>query len=151
MILHYDDGINTPVEQKIKSLKENVQLALNELSGNSDRLYRSLLEAFGTETDAISASFASTAEKLEAEAKDLSNSVADALRRLSALEHIANDIEQIQEDIETINTTIGTIQADYVALERRVQALEDAQTPADQASSARLSQLNINKDGDLNE
>ena len=109
MIIQYDDRPNLTPEQRIQSLRDNVQLAFNELTGNSDNLYKSLLTALGEQTDQLNTDFASVAERIDQEASTLAEAVSGVLDRL-------NDIE----------SDVATLQSQYTALEARVTALENA-------------------------
>ena len=133
MILEFDNNPNLTPEEKVRSLKESVQRALEELMGNSERLYRSLLSALGIEVTSIRNDMTSIAERLEAEAQALAQAVAGAIERLTAVEAIAENIGPIQTELGNINTRltaletrVTTLETNYTALERRVKALEDA-------------------------
>lgn len=133
MIIEYDDGPSLTPEQKIQSLKENIQLALNEIGNNSENLYRSLLKALGVETASLRNDFTSLQERLEAEAQALTEAVANALERLDAVEQIAEQIEPMLTRISALETNytalagrVSTLETNYTALEARVRALEDA-------------------------
>ena len=144
MILEYDNNPNLTPEEKVRSLKENVQRALEELAGNSERLYKSLLSALGVESASIRNDMTSIADRLEAEGQALAQAIADAVERLGAVEaqaaEIEGDIGPIQQEIENIKdrltaletrttaleTRATTLETNYTALETRVKALEDA-------------------------
>jgi chromosome segregation ATPase len=140
MILEFDNNPNLTPEEKVRSLKESVQRALEELMGNSERLYKSLLSALGIEVTSIRNDMTSITERLEAEAQALAQAVAGAITRLEAVEEVAEQIEPILNDIAAMKTRltnletnytslagrVGTLEANYTALERRVKALEDA-------------------------
>lgn len=133
MIIEYDDRPNLTPEQKIQSLKENIQLALNEIGNNSENLYRSLLKALGVETASLRNDFTSLQERLEAEAQALTEAVSNALERLETIEQIAEQVEPILTRLATLETNytalagrVSTLETNYTALEIRVKALEDA-------------------------
>jgi len=140
MIIEYDDRFNLTPDQKIQSLKENIQLALNEVGNNSEKLYKSLLQALGVNITSLRNDFTSLSERLEAEAQALTEAVADALTRLEAVEEVTEQIEPILNDIAAMKTRltnletnytslagrVGTLETNYTALERRVRALENA-------------------------
>lgn len=132
MIIEYDDRFNLTPDQKIQSLKENIQLALNEVVNNSENLYRSLLQALGVNITSLRNDFTSLSERLEAEAQALTEAVAEALTRLEAVEEAAEQIEPILNDIAAMKTRLTnletnytTLQTQYTALEKRVKKLED--------------------------
>lgn len=133
MIIEYDDRPGLTPEQKIQSLKENIQLALNEIGNNSENLYRSLLKALGIETASLRSDFTSLQERLEAEAQALTEAVAGALERLEAVEQIAEQIAPMLDRISALETNytalagrVSALETNYTALEARVRALEDA-------------------------
>ena len=132
MILEFDNNPNMTPEQLVRSLMENVQLALNEQNTTSEGLYRSLLAALGVEVNSIRSDFTSITERIEAEAQALTEAVSGALERLSAVEEIADKIDPILSDIENLKTRLTTAEANivnltayYTALEARVAALEN--------------------------
>ena len=133
MILEFDNNSNLTPDEKVRSLKENVQRALEELTMNSERLYKSLISALGMEVTSLRSDMSSTAERLEEESQSLAQAVAGALERLSAVEAIAEDVGPIQTEIVNIKdrltafeTRVTTLETNYTALEARVKALEDA-------------------------
>lgn len=137
MILEFDNNPNLTPDEKMRSFKENVQRALEELTGNSERLYKSLLSALGVEAASIRSDMTSITERLEAEGQALAQAVAGALDRLSAVEAQAADIEgdigpiqteigNIKDRMTALETRATTLETNYTALERRVKALEDA-------------------------
>ena len=133
MIIEYDDRFNLTPDMKIKSLKENIQLALNEQSSTSERLYKSLLSALGVQTTSLRNDFTSLSERLEAEAQALSEAVADALSRLESVEAIAEQVTPILTRLDTLELNytnlagrVTTLETNYTALEARVRALENA-------------------------
>lgn len=171
MILEFDNNPNLTPEEKVRSLKESVQRALEELMGNSERLYRSLLSALGIEVTSIRNDMTSIAERLEVEAQALAQAVAGAIERLSAVEAIAEDVGPIQTEIGNIKvrltaletrttaleTRTTTLETNYTALERRVQALEgnnstnSGRSSADLLNSVRPMSLNESPDNDSEE
>ena len=133
MILEFDNNPNLTPEEKVRSLKENVQRALEELAGNSERLYKSLLSALGVEAASIRSDMTSITERLEAEGQALAQAIAGAIERLSAVEAIAENVGPIQTEIGNIKdrltaleTRATTLETNYTELEARVKALEDA-------------------------
>ena len=68
MIIEYDNNPNLTPDQKLQSLKEKIQLALDEQSKTSESLYRSLLSALGVNINSLRNDFTSLSERLEAEA-----------------------------------------------------------------------------------
>lgn len=109
MVIEFtNDPLATP-EMMVKSLRDNVQLAFNELSDSSDSLYKDLLKALGVQTKELRNDFSSAAERIDEEARTLTDAVEGALGRLSAVED-----------------ALGTLQDQYTALEARVRALEGA-------------------------
>ena len=133
MIIEYDDRPGLTPEQKIQSLKENVQLALNELTSNSERLYRSLLTALGGQTSSIRGDITSLQERLEAEAQALTEAITNALERLADVEETTEQIGPMLQRLSALESNytalagrVSTLETNYVALEARVRALEDA-------------------------
>lgn len=124
MILEYDNNPNLTLDQKLQSLKEKVQLALDERARTSESLYRSLLSALGVNMSTLRNDFTSLSERLEAETQALTTAVTDALTRLSAVEEIAEQVEPIQSDISSIKSRLTTVENNYTALARRVSTLE---------------------------
>lgn len=121
MIIEYDDRFNLTPDQKIQSLKENIQLALNEVGNNSESLYRSLLQALGVQTASMRSDFTSLAERLEAEAQALTEAVAGIRSRI---EDVEEEAEQLRTDLGNLQSRVSTLETNYTALEARVTALE---------------------------
>ncbi len=140
MILDYDSNPNLTPDDKVKSLKESVQRALEEVSGSSEKLYKSLLNALGVEASSIKNNLASLSERLEEEASTLSDAVAGIVSRLEAVEEIAEGVAPIDSRLTDAESAITTIQDNYVLLEARVAALEGN---ANRASFSSLSRDNI--------
>ena len=133
MIIEYDNNPNLTPDQKLQSLKEKIQLALDEQASTSERLYRSLLLALGANTTSLRNDFTSLSERLEAEAQALTEAVADALERLESVETIAEQVEPILTRLSALETNytnlsgrVTTLETNYTALEARVRALENA-------------------------
>lgn len=137
MILEFDNNPNLTPDEKVRSLKENVQRALEELAGNSERLYKSLLSALGVEAASIRSDMTSITERLEAEGQALAQAIAGTIERLSAVEAQAADIEgnigpiqteigNIKNRLTALETRATTLETNYTELEARVKALEDA-------------------------
>ena len=126
MILDFDNNPNLPAEEKVKSLKESVQRALEESSSNSERLYKALLTALGAETSSLNNGIASLSERLEQEAKALADAIEDLVTRIETVEGIAEQVAPLAERMSEAESAIGNLQDYYTALEARVKALEDA-------------------------
>lgn len=133
MIIEYDNNPNLTPDQKLQSLKEKIQLALDEQASTSESLYRSLLSALGANTTSLRNDFTSLSERLEAEAQALTEAVADALERLESVEAIAEQVEPILTRLSALETNytnlsgrVTTLETNYTALEARVRALENA-------------------------
>ena len=137
MILEFDNNPNLTTDEKVRSLKENVQRALEELTRNSERLYKSLLSALGVEAASIRNDMTSITDRLEAEGQALAQAIAGAIERLSAVEAQAADIEgdigpiqteigNIKDRLTALETRATTLETNYTELEARVKALEDA-------------------------
>ena len=137
MILEFDNNPDLTPDEKVRSLKENVQRALEELTRNSERLYKSLLSALGVEAASIRNDMTSITDRLEAEGQALAQAIAGAIERLSAVEAQAADIEgdigpiqteigNIKDRLTALETRATTLETNYTELEARVKALEDA-------------------------
>ena len=135
MILEFDTNPLLSPEEKILSLKESVQRALEEDASNSEKLYKSLLNALGVESASLKNNFASLSERLEAEAQSLSEALADVVARLEEVETIAEEIGSIGQRLSTAESAITTIQENYVLLEARVAALEGDEEPTNRIES----------------
>lgn len=133
MIIEYDNNPNLTPDQKLQSLKEKIQLALDEQASTSESLYRSLLSVLGVNISSLRNDFTSLSERLEAEAQALTEAVADALSRLETVEEIAdqvgpilNRINDLEHNYTALAERVGALETNYTALERRVRALENA-------------------------
>ena len=131
MILEFDNNPALSPDERLQSLKENVQLALNEQSDSNQQLYRTLLKAFGVDLSKLRNDFTSITERLEEQAKQLAESITQTLVRLSnvedaveALEVLPGQIATIQADIESIGTRLTTLQADIESIGTRLTTLE---------------------------
>lgn len=128
MILEFDNNPNLTPEERILSLKESVQRALEESAGNSERLYKSLLKALRVESSSLQNNLTSISERLEQEAQALSEAITGAIERLEtaegSIEGITDDIGAMRTRISDAESAITTLQENYVLLEARVAALE---------------------------
>ena len=117
MILDFDSNPNLTPEDKLRSLKESTQRALEESANTSERLYKALLNALGAETSSLSKGITSLSERLEREAKALANAISDLVERLEQVERSIQRLDQIEQ-------RIGTIESTLISLDERVTALE---------------------------
>lgn len=93
MILDFDSNPNLTPEDKLHSLKESTQRALEESSNTTERLYKALLNALGAEASSLSKGIQSLSERLEEEAKLLAETIADFVARLEAAEERLDTLE----------------------------------------------------------
>ena len=118
MILDFDSNPNLTPEDKLRSLKESTQRALEESASNSERLYKALLTALGAETSSLSKGITSLSERLEREAKALADAISDLVERLEQVERSIQSLDQIEQ-------RIGSIESTLIILDQRVTALEE--------------------------
>ena len=75
MILDYNTDPNITPEERIQSLRDNVQLALDEQQMIIDNFSKSLLRAFGADVSKLRNDFTSFSEQMQAVTQALSDSV----------------------------------------------------------------------------
>lgn len=128
MILDYNTDPNITPEERIQSLRDNVQLALDEQQLIIDNFSKSLLKAFGVDIRSLRRDFASFSEQMQAVTQALSESIEELVTTVGG--H-TEDIASLKDRMTTaeggIGTNAGNISAlsdYYVALEARVRALE---------------------------
>lgn len=131
MIIDYGNSPNATPEQLIQLLRDSVQLAFNEQLEHSDSLYSSLLKALGVSETSLRSDITSVSERLEEEAKALTDAISDLLERLKAVEIAAGGIDPIVEELaamkgrlDAAEGNITNLTAKYNALEKRVEKLE---------------------------
>jgi chromosome segregation ATPase len=142
MIIEYNRDPSATPEQRIQSLKENVQLAFNEQQELSNDLYKTLLKAFGVDIAKLRSDFTSFAEsaqeaisQLGTEFEELVQKVEDAGLDLTDLKARMETVEDkvtalegrmstAEGNISNLQSRVGTLESNYVALEARVRALE---------------------------
>lgn len=139
MILDYNTDPNITPEEMIQSLRDNVQLALDEQQLIIDNFSKSLLKAFGADVSKLRNDFTSFSEQMQAVTQALSESVTqlvatvgghtDAIGDLQTRMTTAEDnITTNAGNISTNTNNISALSGYYTALEARVRALEDANT-----------------------
>lgn len=137
MILDYNTDPNATPEERIQSLRDNVQLALDEQQLIIDNFSKSLLKAFGADVSKLRNDFTSFSEQMQAVTQALSDSIAELVATVGG--H-TTDIGDLQSRMTTAEGNIGTnadnisanagnisaLSGYYTALEARVTALENA-------------------------
>ena len=108
MIIQYDTRPDATVDEKLRSLMSSVQRAFDEQYINRDNLYKSLLSALGVQAASLKNEFTSLEDRVNQRSDELSEAVAGALIRLTAVEG-----------------QLATLSGYYTALEARVTALEN--------------------------
>ena len=135
MILDYNTDPNITPEERIQSLRDNVQLALDEQQLIIDNFSKSLLKAFGADVSKLRSDFTSFSEQMQAVTQALSDSVTQLVETVgSHTDDIAglknrmttaeNGISTNAGNISTNANNISTLSGYYTALEARVRALE---------------------------
>lgn len=135
MIIEYNRDPSATPEQRIQSLKDNVQLAFNEQQKLSDNLYKTLLKAFGVDVSKLRSDFTSFAEFTQEAITQLGEVVGAAEQDLTDLKARMETVEgkvtslegrmsTAEGDISNLKNRVSTLESNYVALEARVRALE---------------------------
>lgn len=114
MILEFNQDPNATPEQKIQSLKENVQLALNEQQTLSNNLYKALLKAFGVDISKLRGDFTSFADQMTEITTELS----------TELEGLVETVEQATFDVSDLKGRMETAEGKVETLEGKVETLE---------------------------
>lgn len=117
MIIDYDRNPGRTPEEQLRSLRDSVQLALNEHLTTLDNLYKELLSALGVQTSALSGEITSLSERLAQEAQLLSQAIQGEADSRVAL---ARRVSTAEETIAGHTTAIE----DH---EERIAALEEQQ------------------------
>lgn len=137
MILDYNTDPNITPEERIQSLRDNVQLALDEQQLIIDNFSKSLLKAFGVDIRSLRRDFASFSEQMQAVTEALSASIEELVTTVGGHTDDIADLKSRMTTAEGNITTnannisanagnITTLSEYYVALEARVRALEQA-------------------------
>ena len=135
MILDYNTDPNITPEERIQSLRDNVQLALDEQQLIIDNFSKSLLKAFGADVSKLRNDFTSFSEQMQAVTQALSDSVTELVSTVgghtddiaSLKNRMTNAEGNITTNANNISVNAGNISAlsgYYTALEARVRALE---------------------------
>ena len=96
MIIGYKADANTTLEEQIRSLRDNVQLALNEQNMLIDQLQKSLLNAFGVDMSEIQSSITSFAEQMQQTTNALSDAVEGLVQSVQSLDERVTALEQTE-------------------------------------------------------
>ena len=121
MILEFNQDPNATPEQKIQSLKENVQLALNEQQTLADNLYKALLKAFGIDISKLRGEFTSFAEAMQ----EITNALSGAIEELAeTVETAGLDLADLKERMETVEGKVGTLEEDVATAKENITALQ---------------------------
>jgi chromosome segregation ATPase len=121
MILEFNQDPNATPEQKIQSLKENVQLALNEQQTLADNLYKALLKAFGIDISKLRGEFTSFAEAMQ----EITNALSGAIEELTeTVETAGLDLADLEERMETVEGKVGTLEEDMATAKEDITALQ---------------------------
>ena len=121
MILEFNQDPNATPEQKIQSLKENVQLALNEQQTLADNLYKALLKAFGIDISKLRGEFTSFAEAMQ----EITNALSGAIEELAEnVETAGLDLADLKERMETVEGTVGTLEEDVATAKENITTLQ---------------------------
>lgn len=123
MILEYNKNPEATPEERIQSLRDNVQLALDEQQMIIDNFSKSLLKAFGADISTLRKDFASFSEQMQAVTQALSSSVTELVATVGG--H-TDAITDLQTRMTTLEGNLSTLSGYYTALEARVRALEEA-------------------------
>lgn len=123
MILEYNKNPEATPEERIQSLRDNVQLALDEQQMIIDNFSKSLLKAFGTDISTLRKDFTSFSEQMQAVTQALSSSVTELVATVGG--H-TDAITDLQTRTTTLEGNLSTLSGYYTALEARVRALEEA-------------------------
>lgn len=123
MILEYNKNPDATAEERIQSLRDNVQLALDEQQMIIDNFSKSLLQAFGADISTLRKDFTSFSEQMQAVTQALSSSVTELVATVGG--H-TDAITDLQTRMTTLEGTLSTLSGYYTALEARVRALEEA-------------------------
>lgn len=109
MILGFDRNPNLTPEQQVQSLMENVQLAFNEATSTRQRLYTTLSKALGVDTGDLYQKISNLEDLTEEQMQRIGDAITGMVTR-----------------IETLEGSYETLSTQYVELESRVRALEEA-------------------------
>lgn len=120
MILDYNTDPNATPEQMIQSLRDNVQLALDEQQMIMDNFSKSLLKAFGVDVRTLRREFTSFAEQMQEVTEALSNSLTE----------LVETVGSHTEDIGALQETVGGHTEVIGALQENVNTLVDTTIPA---------------------
>lgn len=117
MILDYNTDPNISPEEMIQSLRDNVQLALDEQQLIIDNFSKSLLKAFGADVSKLRNDFTSFSEQMQEVTQALSDSITELVATVGG--H-TEAIEDLQENVDTLSdTTIPALDTRVLALEGR--------------------------------
>ena len=119
MILDYNTDPNATPEQKIQSLRDNVQLALDEQQMIIDNFSKSLLRAFGVDVRTLRREFTSFSEQMQEVTQALSDSIAELVETVGG--H-TTDISGLDGRLDTLeDTTIPALAGRVTTLEGRTE------------------------------
>jgi chromosome segregation ATPase len=135
MIIEYNRDPSATPEQRIQSLKENIQLAFNEQQELSNSLYKTLLKAFGVDISKLRSDFTSFAESTEESIGQLGAAFAELVQTVEAagldltdlkarMETVEGRMSTAEGNISNLQGRVSTLESNYVSLEARVRALE---------------------------
>lgn len=128
MILDYNTDPNITPEERIQSLRDNVQLALDEQQMIIDNFSKSLLKAFGADVSKLRNDFTSFSEQMQAVTQALSESVTQLVDTVGGhtddIADLKTRMTNAEGGISTNAGNIATLSGYYTALEARVRALE---------------------------
>lgn len=123
MILEYNKNPDATPEERIQSLRDNVQLALDEQQMIIDNFSKSLLKAFGADISTLRKDFTSFSEQMQAVTQALSSSVTELVATVGG--H-TDAITDLQTRMTSLEGNFSTLSGYYTALDARVRALEEA-------------------------
>lgn len=130
MILEYNKNPEATPEERIQSLRDNVQLALDEQQMIIDNFSKSLLKAFGADISTLRKDFTSFSEQMQAVTQALSSSVTELVATVGGHTDAITDLQTrmtaAEGNIGVNAGNINTLSGNYTALEARVRALEEA-------------------------
>ena len=159
MILYYNTDPNITPEERIQSLRDNVQLALDEQQMIIDNFSKSLLKAFGADVSKLRNDFTTFSEQMQAVTEALSGSITELVETVG---NHTEDITSLKNRMTTaegnITTNAGGISTNannisalsdyYTALEARVRALEGNNNRASFSSINFVEADEAEKDGE---
>ena len=105
MILDYNTDPNITPEERIQSLRDNVQLALDEQQMIIDNFSKSLLKAFGADVSKLRNDFTSFSEQMQAVTQALSDSITELVATVGG--H-TDDIAGLKDRMTTAEGNITT-------------------------------------------